>query len=118
MLKAAPWHLLRFDVGRITEIDNFRHPGEIQDMNVSLTPELEKWVQSKVESGFYGSSSEVVRDALRLLHQFESERIRKLDELRSDIQVGLEQLRAGKGREFDDSLVEEIKKRGRERIGA
>ena len=40
-------------------------------MNVSLTPELEKWVQSKVETGLYGSSSEVVRDALRLLHQFE-----------------------------------------------
>lgn len=87
-------------------------------MNVSLTPELEKWVQSKVETGFYGSSSEVIRDALRLLHQFESERIRKLDELRSDLQVGLEQLKAGKGSVFDSALIEEIKTRGRERIGA
>jgi antitoxin ParD1/3/4 len=87
-------------------------------MNVSLTPELEKWVQSKVETGFYGSSSEVVRDALRLLHQFESERIRRLDELRSDLQIGLEQIRAGKTREFDSALVDEIKKRGRARISA
>ena len=86
-------------------------------MNVSLTPELEKWVQSKVETGFYGSSSEVVRDALRLLHQLEAERIRRLEDLRSDLQVGLEQLRAGRGQEFDGSLVESIKKRGRERIG-
>ncbi len=38
-------------------------------MNVSLTPELEKWVQSKVQTGLYGTSSEVVKDALRLLHQ-------------------------------------------------
>jgi antitoxin ParD1/3/4 len=116
MARAAPGHPLRFDVGRITEIDNFWHGFRVLLMNVSLTPELEKWVQSKVETGLYGSSSEVVRDALRLLHQFEFERIRKFDELRSDLQVGLEQLRAGRGREFDRSLVDEIKKRGRERI--
>ncbi len=87
-------------------------------MNVSLTPELEEWVQSKVNTGFYGSSSEVVRDALRLLHQFESERLRKLDELRADLQIGLEQLKARKRQEFDGDLVDQIKKRGRERISA
>jgi antitoxin ParD1/3/4 len=36
-------------------------------MNVSLTPELEKLVSQKVESGMYNSASEVVREALRLL---------------------------------------------------
>jgi antitoxin ParD1/3/4 len=30
-------------------------------MNVSLTTELEKWVQSKVESGMYTGASEVIR---------------------------------------------------------
>jgi len=85
-------------------------------MNVSLTPELEKWVQSKVESGLYGSSSEVVRDALRLLHQFEGERIRKLDELRSELQIGLEQVKAGRVEDLDSSLITGIKQRGRERI--
>lgn len=85
-------------------------------MNVSLTPELEKWVQTKVQSGLYGSSSEVVRDALRILHQFEEERVRKLSSLKSEIQVGLEQLRAGKSKKMDDSLIESIKKRGRERL--
>ncbi|MDQ8188547.1 type II toxin-antitoxin system ParD family antitoxin [Pelagicoccus sp. SDUM812002] len=84
-------------------------------MNVSLTPELEKWVQDKVQSGLYGSSSEVVRDALRILHQFEQERVRKLSSLQSEIQIGLEQLRAGRSKKLDDSLIESIKKRGRER---
>jgi len=98
----------------MTVFDNLGYPFSFGSMNVSLTPELENWIQSKVETGFYGSSSEVVRDALRLLHQFEYERIRKLDELRSDLQVGLEQIRAGRGREFDGALVEEIKKRGAE----
>lgn len=84
-------------------------------MNVSLTPELEKWVQEKVQSGLYGSSSEVVRDALRILHQFEQERVRKLSSLQSEIQIGLEQLKAGRSKRLDDSLIENVKKRGRER---
>ena len=39
-------------------------------MNVSLTPELEKFVAAKVESGRYTSASEVVREALRLLERW------------------------------------------------
>jgi len=38
-------------------------------MNVSLTRELEKFVNDKVESGRYNSASEVVREALRLLEE-------------------------------------------------
>ena len=38
-------------------------------MHVSLTPELEKLVRGQVESGFYNSSSEVVREALRVWHE-------------------------------------------------
>ena len=34
-------------------------------MNVSLTSELMRTVQSKVESGLYNNASEVVRDAIR-----------------------------------------------------
>jgi len=85
-------------------------------MNVSLTPELEKWVQHKVQSGLYGSSSEVVRDALRILHQYEEERNRKLSILRSDVQLGLEQLNTGRSKKMDHSLIKGIKQRGRKRL--
>lgn len=43
-------------------------------MNVSVTPELARFVQERVESGLYSSASEVVREALRLLHRRELER--------------------------------------------
>ena len=36
-------------------------------MNVSLTPELEKFVQKEVAGGLYQTASEVVRAALRQL---------------------------------------------------
>ncbi len=47
-------------------------------MNVSLTPELEKFVSAKVESGRYNSASEVVREALRLLEEHDSARAAQL----------------------------------------
>ncbi len=34
-------------------------------MNISLTPELENAVKSKVASGLYNNASEVIREALR-----------------------------------------------------
>ena len=37
--------------------------------NVSLTPELGRFVQSEVASGRYQTASEVIRDGLRLLQQ-------------------------------------------------
>ena len=48
-------------------------------MNVSLTPELERYVKAKVKSGYYNNASEVVREALRemiLLDRVESSRRR------------------------------------------
>jgi antitoxin ParD1/3/4 len=54
-------------------------------MNVSLTPELEKFVNAKVGSGRYNSASEVVREALRLLEERDSARATKLAEFNEEI---------------------------------
>jgi antitoxin ParD1/3/4 len=43
-------------------------------MNVSLTPELEEFIVTKVGSGRYNSASEVVREALRLLEEHDQAR--------------------------------------------
>jgi len=64
-------------------------------MNVSLTPELERLVTAKVKSGLYGSSSEVVRSALRLLHLWEMDQALRLELLRRDVGIGLEQADEG-----------------------
>ena len=45
-------------------------------MNVSLTPELEKFVDAKVESGLYNNASEVVREGLRLLKEHDEIRVK------------------------------------------
>ena len=58
-------------------------------MNVSLTPELEVFVRQRVHSGRYSSSSEVVREGLRLLEERERLNELKLRELRKRIEEGL-----------------------------
>ena len=64
-------------------------------MNVSLTPQLEEMVRRKVESGLYSTSSEVIREALRLLEEHDRVREMRLEELRREIQKGLDSGPAG-----------------------
>ena len=84
-------------------------------MNVSLTPELERFIRQKVDSGFYTSSSEVVREALRLLEEQDRLKAWKLDELRKAIQEGIDSLERGEGVSFD---AEDVIRRGRARLEA
>ena len=79
-------------------------------MNISLTPELEKFVRSHVDSGRYLSASEVVREALRLLEARDQEREAKLEALRGDIETGV---RSGESKPLH---IESIKEKGRKRI--
>lgn len=59
-------------------------------MNVSLTPELEQYIQEKVSTGMYYSASEIVREGLRLLREREQLQQIQLQELRQDIQAGID----------------------------
>jgi len=81
-------------------------------MNVSLTPQLEELVKRKVESGLYGSASEVMREALRLLDEHDRLRQMRLEELRSAIHKGVD---SGEPTPLD---VAAIKARGRARLAA
>ena len=74
-------------------------------MNVSLPRELAAFVEGEVASGEYGTASEVVRDALRLLRRERTAYEEKLAALRREIQIGLDQANAGL---FSDDTVEDI----------
>lgn len=79
-------------------------------LNVSLPPELENRVRRHVESGLYGSASEVIREALRLFEAYQEMRATSLVALKADIDQGIADIKAGKTREID---IEAIKQRGR-----
>jgi len=64
-------------------------------MNVSISPQLEEFVKQEVESGAYHSASEVVRAGLRLLQERQQDRRMRLERLRAEIALGIEQLDRG-----------------------
>lgn len=61
-------------------------------MNVSLTHELESFVQEKVKCGMYASASEVIRESLRLMCAHENLKKQQVAQLNHEIKRGLDAL--------------------------
>jgi len=80
-------------------------------MNISITPELHRFIVTRVETGRYLSASEVVREALRLFEEQETVREMRLLKLKEEVQSGVEEIKRG---EVTDG--EEVFHKVRERI--
>ncbi len=65
-------------------------------MNVSLTTELEKFIHGKVDSGYFQNASEVVRSALRLMKERDTEREHQLAWMQREVDKGWDEAKAGK----------------------
>lgn len=65
-------------------------------MNVSLPSDVVEFVEQEVSEGGYASSSEVVREALRLLRHEKAQQVEKTAILRREINVGVEAANAGR----------------------
>lgn len=77
-------------------------------MNVSLPENLAGFVEREVASGGYATQSEVVHDALLLLHREKAAEQEKLAILRSAVAVGINDWKKGnvEDRAIDDILGE------------
>lgn len=83
-------------------------------MNISLTPELEKFVEKEVESGLYQTASEVVRAGLRRLKDDRDARLPKapqtLEDLETQLLKSIDQLDRGKGADGAE-VIRRLRKR-------
>ena len=85
---------------------------EIERVTVTLTTEMLSQLRKAVEAGDYASHSEIVREALRDWSQKRRLLARQLEDLRDDIRLGLDDLEAGRVRDFDpERIAEEGRKR-------
>lgn len=85
-------------------------------VNISITPELAAFLQSRVRSGRYQTTSEVVREGLRLLQRQETERDEAFRQLRVKLKRGAAQAEAGQlldGDEVFEELRQLIEERRR-----
>lgn len=72
-----------------------RTSGEETEMNVSLTPELERLVEQKVHSGEYKSASEVIRHGLRLVAREDEAYEARLEALRAKLDPAIAEYERG-----------------------
>jgi antitoxin ParD1/3/4 len=74
-------------------------------MNVSQTKELHEYVETEVASGDFASASEVARAGLRALRDERALAVEKLEILRREVKIGVEQTEAGL---FSGKTVDQI----------
>jgi antitoxin ParD1/3/4 len=79
-------------------------------ISISITEELDRTMKEAVERGEYGSSSEVVRDALRRWHKNREREQAEIQHLRQLVQEGID---SGPG---TFKSINEIKKAARARL--
>lgn len=87
-------------------------------MNLPLNHDQQELIRQKVESGLYSSPNEVISTALRLLDQYDH----TVEELRKDVQEGVDQLDRGEYTEYTDETLhqffEEIEAQGLKELEA
>jgi antitoxin ParD1/3/4 len=68
-----------------------------EKLSITLPPEMASFIRQKVDSGLYGSNSEIIREAMRGL----MERERRLERLDGAIALGLADAEAGRVQEIE-----------------
>jgi antitoxin ParD1/3/4 len=90
--------------------------------NINLTEHFDKFVETEVSSGRYGSASEVVREGLRLMESRKREEQAKLKWLRGAVKESLDEIERGEGRTFGsmeelDQRIDELAKAASATVG-
>ena len=102
------------------QLEYFQSMTNRTTVNISITPELDAFLQSRVSSGRYQTTSEVVREALRLLERQEAEREQSMQQLKAKFERGAAEAERGElfdGEEVFEELREMIEERLRARRG-
>jgi antitoxin ParD1/3/4 len=88
-------------------------------MNISLTTELEEYINAKVASGMYPSASEVIKEGLRLLKEQDEVKQLQLEELKKEVMRGKDAIDRGEYTAYSsaDELLKEVISDGQRRLG-
>lgn len=90
--KAADWHNMPILLPK---------DAPMPTRNVVLTDHQALLVEKLVTSGRYQNVSEVLREGLRMVEQREKQDAAKLKALKAAVQLGLDDIEAGRFKEFD-----------------
>ncbi len=89
-------------------------------MEITLTPELENLVKEEIESGDFDSPNEVLRESLLMLKASRIPREVRRENLRREIQKGIDAIREGRFKTYNsdnlDEFAEDIIKGGMKKL--
>ena len=84
-------------------------------MTIALPPALSQLVDRLINTGRYADEGEVVREALRSLHEKETRNRTKLASLRDAVQLGIAAADQDQLADWDEQVSKEVKEMGRRR---
>jgi antitoxin ParD1/3/4 len=73
-----------------------------EKLSITVPPEMAAFIRQKVDSGLYGSNSEIIREALRSM----MERDRRLKQIDSAIARGITDAEEGRVQDIDEVRAE------------
>ncbi len=62
----------------------------VEKISITLTPEMNRVIKQRVEAGDFASSSELIREALRVWQRREDEHEQKLAAIRGKLQASMD----------------------------
>jgi antitoxin ParD1/3/4 len=83
-------------------------------MMISLPPELEAFAHQQIEAGKYSSIEEILADGIRALIDREPMNQARIEELRQELQVGVDALERGESQDLD-SAIDALRQKMRQR---
>jgi antitoxin ParD1/3/4 len=80
--------------------------------NVVITDHQAAFIDHMIAAGRYQNASEVLREGLRVVEQREAENAARLKALRDAIQIGIDDIEAGRYTEFEsaDDLADDFRR--------
>ncbi len=79
-------------------------------MNITITGELEELINEQLKSGAFDSPNQVIREGLRLLREQNQLRQIRREELRREIQKGVNAIKEGRFKTYNsaDEMIEDV----------
>jgi antitoxin ParD1/3/4 len=87
----------------------------LADMHVSLTPDIQRFVEEQVKAGRFSSVEDAVNGLIGIAKQEEELTEQDVEELRAEIDVALKEVEAGQVGEWDAA---DLKRRVRDHLGS
>lgn len=82
-----------------------------EQMNISMPPQMARFIRGRVKAGAYTNVSEAIRDAVRRMQETEAAKRREREGIRRGVRQGIKDIEEGRYEEYDDDGLRGLAKK-------